>query len=242
MAVFSGPEIVNNLLLLHVDASNSKSYPGNGTAWYDLSGNGNHVTLLNSPTFLNSFFSFDGTNQSAATINNIDFTSYGAVTLEVVFKPTQGTSSMLIEHTSNWNTQTGGFGISINSSGTGFSANLCHSNHRPAGGTWGRNNTSITNNGIWVTQSSVFSSIADSNGRYVIENGQIKAFTSSPYSASTATSTATTFANSILYIGSRGSAGSFYSGNIRSVKVYGKKIDLNEHKQNFEAIRSRYNV
>lgn len=242
MVCISGPSIIDSDLVLHLDAANPRSYPGTGTTWSDLSGNDNHATLLNSPTFSNTFFSFDGTNQSVATINNIDFTSYSAVTLEVIFKPTLETSSMLIEHTVSWNTQTGGFGISINSNGTGFSANLCHSNHRPAGGTWGRNNTSITNDGVWVTQSSVFSSIADSNGRYVIENGQIKAFTSSPYSASTATTTATTFANSILYIGSRGSTGSFYSGDIRSVKVYGKKIDLNEHKQNFEATRSRYGI
>ena len=242
MVCISGPLIIDNGLVLHLDAANNKSYPGNGTTWYDLSGNGNHVTLLNSPTFLNTFFSFDGTNQSAATINNIDFTSYIAVTLEVIFKPTPETSSILIEHTSSWNTQTGGFGIGINSNGSGFSSNLCHSNHRPAGGTWGRNNPSITNNGVWVTQSSVFSSVADSNGRYVIENGQIKVFTSSPYSASTATTTATTFTNSKLYIGSRGSTGSFYSGDISSVKVYGKKIDLNEHKRNFQAARGRYNV
>ena len=41
MAVFSGPEIVNNGLVLHLDAGNSRSYPGTGTAWIDLSGNGN---------------------------------------------------------------------------------------------------------------------------------------------------------------------------------------------------------
>lgn len=47
MAVFSGPEIVNDGLVLHLDAANPRSYPGSGTTWYDLSGNGNDGTFMN---------------------------------------------------------------------------------------------------------------------------------------------------------------------------------------------------
>lgn len=32
-------------LILHLDAANSQSYPGSGSTWYDLSGQGNHFTL-----------------------------------------------------------------------------------------------------------------------------------------------------------------------------------------------------
>lgn len=35
-------------LVLHLDASDINSYPGSGTVWYDISGNGNHVTMVNS--------------------------------------------------------------------------------------------------------------------------------------------------------------------------------------------------
>lgn len=234
--------IVQSDLVLNLDAGVNESYPGTGTTWYDLSGNGNHATLFNSPTFTNNIFTFDGTNQYVRTANNIDFTPYTSITFEVTFKPTIGSGGMLIEHTSNWNSQTGGFGMAINSNGTAFSANLCHSNHRPAGGAWGRNNPSLTNNGVWLTQSSVFSRVVDSNGRYVIENGELKPFTSSPFSSSTATNTTTGFVNSILYIGSRAGTTSFYSGDISAVRVYGKKIDLTEHTKNFNATRNRYGI
>jgi hypothetical protein len=38
-------------LICHVDAGRTDSYPGSGTTWTDLSGNSNHFTLTNGPTF-----------------------------------------------------------------------------------------------------------------------------------------------------------------------------------------------
>jgi hypothetical protein len=40
-----------NGLVLCLDAGNRKSYPGSGTTWTDLSGNGRNFTLINGPTF-----------------------------------------------------------------------------------------------------------------------------------------------------------------------------------------------
>ena len=42
--------IVQDGLVLNLDAAVDQSYPGNGTTWYDLSDNGNG-TLTNGPTF-----------------------------------------------------------------------------------------------------------------------------------------------------------------------------------------------
>ena len=50
-------------LVLNLDAADRNSYPGSGTTWYDLSGNGNNGTLTNGPTFTSpGYFSFDGTD------------------------------------------------------------------------------------------------------------------------------------------------------------------------------------
>lgn len=43
--------IVTNGLVLRLDAANLKSYPGTGTTWSDLSGNGNNGILTNGPIF-----------------------------------------------------------------------------------------------------------------------------------------------------------------------------------------------
>ena len=51
MGLTHSPKIVTNGLVLALDAANNKSYPGSGTTWTDLSGNGNNGTLTNGPTF-----------------------------------------------------------------------------------------------------------------------------------------------------------------------------------------------
>ena len=60
-------------LLLSLDASNSSSYPGSGTAWTDMSGNNNHVTLINGVSYSGSnggYLIFDGINDYGITNNN----------------------------------------------------------------------------------------------------------------------------------------------------------------------------
>ena len=74
MATKGGPNIVTDGLVLYLDATNPKSYPGSGTPWSDLSGNGNDGILINGPTFdsgdINSI-AFDGSNDLVQTDNNI---------------------------------------------------------------------------------------------------------------------------------------------------------------------------
>jgi hypothetical protein len=47
----TGGGIVTSGLVMHLDAGDAASYPGSGTAWTDLSGNGNTLTAINSPTW-----------------------------------------------------------------------------------------------------------------------------------------------------------------------------------------------
>ena len=57
--------IITRGLVLHLDASALESYPSSGTSWYDMSGNNNHGTLTNGPTFSSDnqgYINFDGSN------------------------------------------------------------------------------------------------------------------------------------------------------------------------------------
>ena len=47
MSVSYSPKSITNGLVLCLDSTNPKSYPGSGTKWYDISGYGNHGTLNN---------------------------------------------------------------------------------------------------------------------------------------------------------------------------------------------------
>lgn len=51
MSVNAGPSIPTDGLVMLWDVSDRNSYPGTGTVLYDLSGNGNNGTLVNTVTF-----------------------------------------------------------------------------------------------------------------------------------------------------------------------------------------------
>lgn len=78
MAVVGGPNLVADGLVLYLDAANAESYPGSGSTWYDLSGNDNHFTLYNSPTYSSGKFTFDGVNEFAQC-NNTTCGNFGLV-------------------------------------------------------------------------------------------------------------------------------------------------------------------
>ena len=65
--------VIQDGLVLNLDAGASTSYPGSGTTWTDLSGNGNTGTLVNGPTYSSAnggSIVFDGSNDYATITNN----------------------------------------------------------------------------------------------------------------------------------------------------------------------------
>jgi hypothetical protein len=153
---------------------------------------------------------------------------------------------MLFEHTANWNTQTGGFGLSINSNGATDLANSNHTNHRTgsASGTNLPRNYLVTSNTTWSDNLNLFSAISDSTGRLSYENGSLDTFVAGTpgYSTTTVTTAGGLFANDIFYIGSRGGTSSYFNGSIGSLKIYGFKINATQIAQNYNALKSRFNL
>ena len=75
--------IIQNGLVLNLDAGASTSYPGSGTTWTDLSGNSNNGTLTNGPTYSSSnggSIVFDGTD---------DYVEVTTRNTNLEFQPTQ---------------------------------------------------------------------------------------------------------------------------------------------------------
>ena len=77
MATEYNPKIVTDNLVLCLDAGNTKSYPGSGTTWNDLSGQNNDMTLTSAPSHTSGsggYFQFDGVNDTAS-VSLSDFNS-----------------------------------------------------------------------------------------------------------------------------------------------------------------------
>ena len=69
MAIAYNPRIVTDNLVFAFDAANVKSYPGSGSAWNDLSGNGYHATQTGarvSYSSAESAWEFTGTTQTTS--------------------------------------------------------------------------------------------------------------------------------------------------------------------------------
>ena len=72
MGLAHSPNIIADGLLMYVDAANRRSYPGTGNTWYDLSGNNNHMTLVNGVGFSTAnggVLITDGTNDYIELVN-----------------------------------------------------------------------------------------------------------------------------------------------------------------------------
>ena len=85
MAFGRGPSIVKDGLVLALDAANTKSYPGVGTVWKDLSGNGNDGTLVNGPTLVEGnlgSIEFDGIDDYVSVLPG----SYSEYTVNFICK------------------------------------------------------------------------------------------------------------------------------------------------------------
>ena len=85
MATKGGPNIITDGLVLALDAASPRSYPGTGTTWYDLSGQGNNGTLVNGPTFSSA-------NRGIIVFNYQDYVN----TIDPGY-PSSGTNSFSLE-------------------------------------------------------------------------------------------------------------------------------------------------
>jgi hypothetical protein len=213
-----------------------------GNLWPDLSGNGNDFLLYNSPTTNGTALTFNGTNQYARSKNIINFNRYDCVTIDIGFKKTTRSGTMLLELTSNWNSNSGAFGVNPNSTGFAQSDFIHHTVYSVPGGVGAVGKNYRFDFGLnWTIQTFLFSKIVDPEGRSVYVNSNPVDFDGGIFDTTKAT-IASTFANDYLYIASRGGTGSFNDVSIGHIIVYGAKKTSQEIQQNYNALRGRYGL
>ncbi len=111
--------IVTDGLIFNVDCSQKSSYPGSGTTWYDLSGNGNDGTLINGPTFSSAnggSIVLDGVND-IVNFGNVNLSTTNKVSVSfwckiLAYTETPGSGKVIFEVTTNFNSSQTGFLIS----------------------------------------------------------------------------------------------------------------------------------
>ena len=226
------PRMVTNGLVLALDAGNTKSYPGSGTTWSDLSGNGNNGTLLNDVGYNssnNGIMIFDGTNDYC----NIANTSIGN------FATSDFSVSCWAKAASGAAVTRGLFSKYDPHSGNGTGWFIFHRD----GQIWVRITQDLAaplemSQIIVSVPTSVWYNITitrTTNYFSLYINGVL-------YQTNTTTNIINCSSTGPLRIGSGYSSGYYYIGDVGAASIYDRAISAAEVSQNFNALRGRYGI
>jgi hypothetical protein len=100
--LFNNDNIVKSGLVVYLDATISDSYPGTGTVWYDLSGNGNNFNIVAT--------AFNKTNQGYMDFNGSYGCAKNSTDLSISGNITYVVWTRIKNSTAEWRTLTRGYG------------------------------------------------------------------------------------------------------------------------------------
>jgi hypothetical protein len=228
MASSMGPaKMVTDGLVLHLDAGNTKSYPGSGTVWTDLSQTAITGSLTNGPTFSSvngGSLVFDGTNDYVI-LPNITTNNF---TLECWIRTTVTSLTGTDAYQGN----------GIIWSDIAFDNNdfvLAILNNKPSWFTGNPgtsiNGTTVINNGNWYHITATKDGI----------NGIKSLFVNGILEITGSTNSNILNANPNIVIGGNTLDSRYLNGSVSQVKIYNRALSANEVFQNYEATRERFN-
>jgi hypothetical protein len=228
MSYSNGPRIVTDGLILYLDAGNSKSYPGAGTSWTDLSGNNNTGTLTNGPTFSSEnkgSIVFDGTNDYVDCGTGLSSSSL-TISLWVKFN---SLSNQVLITKGNWDTNAASYSIAyyLGQIRTDtFESDSIYGTTRysfvPTLNIWyNLIFASNTNNSTWTEY------INASNVTFTSYGGTYRTPRSGSYSVN---------------IGRNTNGNYPFNGNISQVSIYNRALSSSEVSQNYNATKGRYSL
>jgi len=237
MAYGIGPNLVRDGLVLALDAANTKSYPGSGTVWNDLSGNGNNGTLVNGPTFDSGnggSIVFDGVDDGINLPNNSIFylTPNQNQTNCGWFNTNKTNTSTIIYDARNNLPTTLGYFVGVQNNGT---LRAWFYNTFTDGSSL-QISTPINQN-TWYFYSVVFNRtglmLLYLNGT-LKDSINISPFANNNYSINT---------NPTIGIKSYSVSGiNPFNGNISNVSIYNRALTAQEVLQNYNATKSRFGL
>jgi len=246
MAISRGPRIVTNGLVMALDAADRNSYPGSGTAWFDLSGNGNHATIYNSPTWnAAGYFSLDGIDDYIKTTNALNLSNNNKVTVVVIFQPKtypgSGNAKCLCELTNNYNNFSTSFCSFYNDDSVSQNYEISVNIKGNVGYNLGMWNKSNYNDLTWKNSTMFFDTSQSSSEVSLYVQGSPATVIQNPLAGYAANNT-NNFANDNFYIAGRGGASFFSDINLAYVLIYNRILSDAEISQNFNASRARFGI
>jgi len=232
MGAAAGPDIVEDGLVLCLDAANERSYPGSGNTWYDLSGNGNDGTLVNGVGYSsdnNRSMVFDGVD---------DYVDIGFINSQIL------TMSFIFKRPTSFNDEDGRFLLySPTASSVGAGLHLGGWTSQKSGetfkvSTYGFSNNIDFNTSINGESNKWYHFAASWDGvKYQLYLNGLSIHTQSETTSAIIQGNLQWFIGAGVNLDYR-----YHNGNISNVQIYNRALTEAEIKQNFEATRSRYGI
>ena len=235
MGIQGGPDIIEDGLVLYLDAANKRSYPGSGTPWTDLIGSNNGT--LGGPTFSTDKFGefiFDGiddvvtgSDASNLTFGNGSTDSPFSIDQWIYRIGSQGAMGVVTKATSfnvgEWYTlyADGGLYFRIVDNSTG--------------GYLGIFDSTQTSTGYYHIVAT-YSGNGSTSGMKLYVNGEQSSVTDS----SSGTYIAMENTTAPFRLGERNDM--FLSGSIFNVRVYNIELSEKNILQNYNALKSRFGL
>ncbi|MFZ2958395.1 MAG: LamG-like jellyroll fold domain-containing protein [Candidatus Ozemobacteraceae bacterium] len=231
-------DIVQNGLVLNIDAGKSGSYPGYGDAWADLSGYGKNGTLFNGPTYDSAnggSIVFDGIDDGVST-PGFGTTIQNNFSMDIWFMP-KSTYVMDAEATSG----------SPGTSGKKYLLGAAHGGDTESGAgiSAGTNGVSVYEHGsgympALLAYSSIISTSVFSHIVVTYENKQPKLY----FNGSLVRTGLTSLRTNVNLVGSSIGYGSYgnFNGSIAAVKFYNRTLSASEVQQNYNALKFRFGM
>ena len=220
--------IITDGLVLHLDAGNTSSYPGTGTIWNDLTGNGNNGTLINGPTYLTDnggVMSFDGVNDYVDIGVLAEMNNATKMTISYWCKKSASNKQMII---GSQQSSTNGFWLQWSSDGNVY--------WNPRNGNRANRPYALTYTSDWICLTGTYDgslSASDRCDTYV--NGVLVLDgTSSPPDSFSST------AGNDFQIG--GFSTFISDGQIGAAHIYNRALSTNEVLQNYNATKGRFGL
>jgi hypothetical protein len=229
-----GIDIISSGLVLYVNGSNSTSYPGSGTTWYDLSGNSNNGTIVNTFTYASQSINFPSANNvyvnhgAPSVLNDLAASSFN-----VVIKPNSWLAKSLMYKSDNNNSA--GFFFEMTNNAFGLSIVASSTNARRIAST--ATVTTTTFNMLTATWDG--SGLASSTIKLYINGTEITTYSTDQSGAGSHT----TDAAYPFYLGYNGSGTQdWFTGYMGAAFVYNRVLNASEVLQNYNTLKSTYSL
>jgi hypothetical protein len=227
MALFQGKNLTSSNLVLHLDATNTKSYSGSGNTWYDLSGFGNNGTLNNGVLYnsYGGFFEFDGSNDyiEIPHASSLNIGTGTSATIEIIFDVYNyvPNASLIAKRSADNNSSTD-YMIYFNTTLSWLSGNSGTGDDLVV-------SSFQENRNVQTVTATINSSTT--NKKIYKDGSQV---ISATYASKVASNSASVFLGK--YFGS----GFYFTGRIYSVKIYNRELTDTEIANNFQANKLKY--